>query len=105
MSENVKVDQSLRRFHPTPCRSCHGIAKRKCMFCGQQWKLRKMDMSDMEIIQYDSHVERIEYLKKLYRQLVAFRMTKFNIKPENDGCLEELEKDIIAWVGDWRSEL
>ncbi len=92
--ENVKIDQTLRRFQPKPCRACHGISKRKCIFCGQQWTLRKMDMSDMEIIKFSAYEEQIKYLKTTHAKLIAFRM-------KTTGS-EELDKQVILHIGDWR---
>lgn len=95
MSENVNVDQGLRRFKPKPCRACHGISKRKCMFCGQQWTLRKMDMSDMEIIAFDAYREEIERLTKTYNSLVACKM-------KSTGS-DEVDALVILHIGDWRN--
>ena len=95
--------QHHSRFKPRPCRACKALSKSKCMFCGQQWNMKKMDMTSWEILIYDAHVEKIEYLQKLYNQLVTFRMKKLNVTPENDGKLDALEEDIIRWIGDWRN--
>jgi hypothetical protein len=95
MSENVNVDQNLRRFQPKPCRACHGISKTKCMFCGQQWTLRKIDMSDFEIIQFDAYRSEIKRLQVLYNKLLALKM-------KSTGC-ESQDKLVILHIGDWRN--
>lgn len=97
MSENYSVDQSLRRFQPKPCRACFGISKSKCIFCGQQWTLRKMDMSDFEIIKFAAHEEQIKYLKSVRAKCIKYRM-------KTTQC-PTLDAEIIRQLGDWRDEI
>jgi hypothetical protein len=83
------------RFNPKPCRACHAISKAKCIFCGQQWNVKKMDMTAWEIVIFDGWVEKIEYLKSTYNKLVVCKM-------RTTGC-ESLDKEILLHIGDWRT--
>lgn len=90
--ENTK---EASRFKPRPCRACLAISKSKCMFCGQSWNMRKMDMTDWEIVLYDAWVEHMNYLKITYQKLITFKM-------KSTGC-ESLDQTIIEHIGDWRT--
>lgn len=78
------------------CKICHGLSLSRCMMCGKKRKPKK-DMTPMEIITYDAHVEHVEYLRKLYNKMKALKM-------KTTGC-ETLDKEVRDKIGNWDWEV
>lgn len=83
----------MEPLHLAPCKICHGISKDKCMFCGQKCPAPK-DLNDKQKIQLTALKDKIAYLKKLYKQLIALKMT-------TTGC-EVIDKEVENTIGNWR---
>ncbi len=75
------------------CRICHGLAKKRCCFCGQVVK-RKMDMTLMEQVQYDARKEEVAWLREMFWKMKHLNMTTTGAVTLDDRIREE--------IGEWR---
>lgn len=76
-----------------PCIECKGLSKTVCKECG--WtRPRKMDLTPMELIQFDGYEERVKDLRLMKRKLTKFNMESTGSTGVDDAIIDE--------VGDWR---
>ena len=83
---------TLEPLQLSECKICFGIAKTKCMFCGQ--KCPKIEsLNEKQRIQLQAWKDKIAYLKRTKEQLIALNSL-------STGC-EEVDREIKVILGDW----